>query len=41
MSDDPRPGPRLELADFKNAFKRFQKDEMSDRAAPGIAFWAA
>jgi membrane protein len=33
MSDDPRPGPRLELADFKNAFKRFQKDEMSDRAA--------
>ena len=30
---DPRPGPRLELADFKNAFQRFQKDEMSDRAA--------
>jgi membrane protein len=30
---DPRPGPRLELADFKNAFKRFQKDQMSDYAA--------
>ncbi len=30
---DPRPGPRLEPADFKNAFKRFQKDEMGDRAA--------
>lgn len=30
---DPRPGPRLELADAKNAFKRFQKDQMSDRAA--------
>jgi membrane protein len=31
--EDPRPGPRLTLGDFKNAFKRFQKDEMSDRAA--------
>jgi membrane protein len=30
---DPRPGPRLELADFKNAFKRFQKDQMGDHAA--------
>jgi membrane protein len=30
---DPRPGPRLELADFKHAFKRFQKDQMSDHAA--------
>jgi membrane protein len=30
---DPRPGPRLALVDFKNAFKRFQADEMSDRAA--------
>jgi membrane protein len=30
---DPRPGPRLELGDFKRAFKRFQKDQMSDHAA--------
>jgi membrane protein len=30
---DPRPGPPLLLADFKNAFKRLQKDEMTDRAA--------
>ncbi len=30
---DPRPGPPLELADFKHAFARFQKDEMTDRAA--------
>jgi membrane protein len=30
---DPRPGPPLELADFKRAFKRFQKDQMSDHAA--------
>ena len=33
MLKDPRPGPRIELADFKNAFKRFQKDQMSDHAA--------
>jgi membrane protein len=30
---DPRPGPRLELADFKAAFQRFQKDQMGDHAA--------
>jgi membrane protein len=30
---DPRPGPRLELADFKHAFQRFQKDQMGDHAA--------
>jgi membrane protein len=30
---DPRPGPRLAPADFKNAFQRFQKDQMSDHAA--------
>jgi membrane protein len=30
---DPRPGPRIVLADLKNAFKRFQKDQMSDHAA--------
>ena len=30
---DPRPGPRLEPADFKRAFQRFQKDQMSDHAA--------
>src|SRR4051795_11079472 len=30
---DPRPGPTLRLADFKNAFKRFQRDQMTDRAA--------
>jgi membrane protein len=33
MLKDPRPGPRIELADFKNAFKRFQKDQMTDHAA--------
>lgn len=31
--EDPRPGPRLELSDFKRAFQRFQKDQMSDHAA--------
>jgi len=30
---DPRPGSRLKLSDFKDAFQRFQKDEMGDRAA--------
>jgi membrane protein len=30
---DPRPGPRLELGDLKRAFQRFQKDEITDRAA--------
>jgi len=30
---DPRPGSRLELSDFKNAFQRFQKDQMGDHAA--------
>jgi membrane protein len=30
---DPRPGKRLELGDFKRAFKRFQADEMTDHAA--------
>ena len=30
---DPRPGPRLEPADFKRAFQRFQKDQISDHAA--------
>jgi membrane protein len=30
---DPRPGPPLQLVDFKRAFQRFQKDELSDRAA--------
>jgi membrane protein len=33
MTEDPRPGPRLKLSDFKDAWKRFSKDEMSDRAA--------
>ncbi len=32
-SDDPRPGKRLVLSDFKRAFKRFQADQMTDRAA--------
>jgi membrane protein len=31
--EDPRPGKRLEPADFKNAFKRFSQDQMTDRAA--------
>jgi len=30
---DPRPGPRLTAGDFKGAFKRFQADQMTDRAA--------
>src|SRR5215210_7358109 len=30
---DPRPGPRIELSDFKRAFQRFQRDQMTDRAA--------
>ena len=32
-SDDPRPGKRLVLSDFKRAFKRFQADQMTDHAA--------
>jgi membrane protein len=32
-SDDPRPGRRLVLSDFKRAFKRFQADQMTDHAA--------
>jgi membrane protein len=32
-SGDPRPGPSIALVDFKHAFERFQKDQMSDRAA--------
>jgi membrane protein len=32
-SRDPRPGPSIALHDFKAAFERFQKDQMSDRAA--------
>jgi membrane protein len=31
--DDPRPGRRLLLSDFKRAFQRFQRDQMTDRAA--------
>ena len=31
--EDPRPGKPLVLDDFKRAFKRFQADEMTDRAA--------
>ena len=32
-SDDRRPAKRLVLSDFKRAFKRFQADQMTDRAA--------
>ena len=32
-SEDPRPGKRLVLSDFKRAFKRFQADQMTDHAA--------
>jgi membrane protein len=32
-SDDPRPGKRLVVSDFKRAFKRFQDDQMTDHAA--------
>ena len=32
-SEDPRPGKRLDLGDFKRAFKRFQADQMTDHAA--------
>src|SRR5215217_6158937 len=31
--EDPRPGRRLVLGDFKRAFQRFQRDQMTDRAA--------
>jgi membrane protein len=31
--EDPRPGRRLALGDFKRAFQRFQRDQMTDRAA--------
>ena len=31
--EDPRPGKRLTLGDIKAAFKRFQKDQMTDHAA--------
>jgi membrane protein len=37
--EDPRPGPRLELGDFKRAFKRFQADQMTDRAA-GLTYYS-
>src|SRR3954452_6298455 len=30
---DPRPGPALRLADFKDALKSFPRDQMTDRAA--------
>src|SRR5881227_2901761 len=30
---DPRPGPALQIGDFKTAFRRFQRDQMTDRAA--------
>src|SRR5215210_286922 len=30
---DPRPGPALKASDFKRAFQRFQRDQMTDRAA--------
>src|SRR5215218_10207604 len=36
---DPRPGPALALADFKRAFKRFQADQMTDRAA-GLTYYS-
>src|SRR5215211_6543468 len=32
-SEDPRPGRRLVLSDFKRALQRFQRDQMTDRAA--------
>ena len=30
---DGRPGPALEAGDFKRAFARFQKDQITDHAA--------
>jgi len=30
---DDRPGPRIEPGDFKRAFKRFRKDQVTDHAA--------
>jgi membrane protein len=33
VTEPRRPGPVLEVGDFKRAFERFQKDEMSQRAA--------
>ncbi len=33
-----RPGPALELGDFKRAFERFQKDQITDHAA-GLTYY--
>jgi membrane protein len=33
MARDGRPGPALEVRDFKRAFTRFQKDQVTDHAA--------
>lgn len=35
---DPRPGPRLEVSDFKRAFARFRADQMTDHAA-GLTYY--
>jgi membrane protein len=38
-SRDGRPGPVIEPADFKRAFQRFQKDQVTDYAA-GLTYYA-
>ena len=35
-SDDPRPGKRLVLSDFKRAFKRFQAEMKQKSHAPAL-----
>jgi hypothetical protein len=34
-----RPGPAIELGDFKRAFERFQKDQVTDHAA-GLTYYS-
>jgi membrane protein len=39
VARDGRPGPAICLSDFKRAFQRFRKDEVTDRAA-GLTYFA-
>jgi membrane protein len=39
VQDDRQTGPRIEAGDFKRAFKRFQKDQITDHAA-GLTYYS-
>jgi membrane protein len=39
VQDDRQTGPRIEAADFKRAFKRFQSDRVTDHAA-GLTYYS-